>query len=281
MRNHISSLLLFLAALAVGCSDDDDASDFGPRFCALFKPCCDKAGLPGDQSTCRMLYGSARPTSKSLAEQCLTEYEALAKDPTFCDFSHDEPESCQKAFPESSGGKKPGESCDNGSDCAGDSTCDHDFDTDKGTCAAFVLVAEGAACIGERNGSSSSWSGDPQNNQITLCDYQAGLHCDAGTCKQRSALGQACSSAHDCVDGAYCPSGTCAARLTAGATCTGDWDECSEETYCVDSTKTCEPRRADGEACTDSDECQSESCSEGVCKYNPGLAGLALAFLCN
>lgn len=128
MRNRIGSLLLFLAALAVGCSDDDDASDFGPRFCALFKPCCDKAGLPGDQSTCRMLYGSARPTSKSLAEQCLTEYEALANDPTFCDFSHDEPESCQKAFPDGSGGKKPGETCDNGSDCAGDSTCDHDFD---------------------------------------------------------------------------------------------------------------------------------------------------------
>ncbi len=65
MRNRIGSLLLFLAALAVGCSDDDDASDFGPRFCALFKPCCDKAGLPGDQSTCRMLYGSARPTSRT------------------------------------------------------------------------------------------------------------------------------------------------------------------------------------------------------------------------
>lgn len=281
MLNRFGTLLLCLAALAaVGCSDDDD-DDFGPRFCALFKPCCAKAGMSGDQSTCKLLYGSAQASSDSLRDQCLKDYEVLAKDPAFCDFAHEEPESCQKAFPDSSGGKKPGQSCDNGSDCAGDATCDHDFDTDTGVCAAFVVVAEGAACIGERNGSSSSWSGDPQQNQITLCDYAAGQHCDAGTCKKRSELGQACSSAHGCVDGAYCPSGVCAARLAAGATCTGMSDECNAETYCVDSTKTCEPRRANGEACTSGDECLSESCSDGVCKYNPGLAGLALAFVCN
>jgi len=264
-----------------GCSWDDCSNEFAARFCALFKPCCAKAGMSGDQSTCKMLYGSARPTSQAAADQCLKDYEALASDPAFCDFSQPEPESCKKAFPESSSGKQPGAACSGGSDCAGDSTCDMNWETDQGTCAAFVLVPEGAACIGERSKSSSSWSGDPKQNQITLCDNDAGLVCSSNVCKQRSQVGQTCSSSHECVDGAYCLGDVCAQQLTAGSACSGMSDECSAETHCAAVSKTCEPRRADGEACAGDTECLSESCSEGVCKYNPGLAGLALGFVCN
>jgi len=276
-RLALGFAVLCMLALA-GCSEDD-SPDLGGRYCALFKPCCDKAGIPGDQSFCKMAFGSRQPTSDAAAEQCLKDYEALAKDPTFCDFTFDEPESCKKAFPEDTSGKKPGEPCTQSSDCAGDATCHHDFQTDKETCAAFVLAAEGQACIGERNGESSSWSGNPQNDQITLCDSKAGLICD-GTCKKPAAVGGSCGSTHDCAEGGYCKSGTCAARLATGATCTGYLDECNAEAYCVSASKTCEPRRPDGEACTDSNQCLSDYCSDGKCKYNAGVGGLALAFLC-
>lgn len=285
---RMSSRCLFLSGLfgltlsALGCSSDD-SNDFAERFCAVFKPCCVKAGMEGDQSFCRALYGSARPTSSALADQCLKEYEALAKEPSFCDFKTKSPESCDKAFPKSSSGgsKKPGASCTSSGECAGDATCDQDFSSDTGLCATFVLAAEGAACIGEKHGSARSWSGNAVDNQILLCDYDAGLHCSGQVCKKRAAVGQACSFSQDCVDAAYCSNDHCAPRLTAGSTCTGTTnDECDSTTYCVESTKTCEPRRADDESCTSDAECLSDNCDSGVCKYNPGLGGLALAFVC-
>lgn len=276
----LSAALTGLAlTVTVSCSSgsDDSSGNLGAQFCEVFRPCCVKAGMNGSQSTCRSLYGSL--PAGAAAEQCLKDYQEQAKDPAFCQFELPEPESCKSAFPDD-GGKKPGESCSSSSDCGGDGTCDKDLDTGKGTCAAFVVVGEGAACVGERNGTSSSWSGDAVNHQITLCDYAAGFHCDT-VCKKRPAIGEACTSSHDCVDGAYCSKSVCAAQLPAGATCSGFSDECNDQTYCVDSSKTCEPRRPDGEACDLNDQCLSDYCSDGVCKYNPGLGGLVLAFLCN
>lgn len=272
-------LLAGLVFVSAGCSSDGDSNEFGARFCELFAPCCAKAGMSGDQATCRYLYSSVPHTSA--ADQCLKDYQAQAKDPAFCDFTLPEPESCKQAFPDSSGTKKPGETCDGSSECAGDATCDMDFQTKKGVCAAFVLAAEGAACIGERNGSSSSWSGDPVQNQIALCDYAAGLHCEGDVCKKRAPIGQACTSSHGCLDGAYCESGMCAARLGVGSPCTGSSDQCDDKSHCGQTSKKCEARLADGQACAESDECLSDYCSDGKCKYNPGLAGLALAFVCN
>lgn len=284
-RRLIRLVSLFMAlaggAAVVGCSsDDDDSSGFADRICAVYAPCCAKAGLAGPQSSCRMMYGSVHPTDQALADQCLSDMEAQAQDPKFCDFELDEPESCQKAFPDGSGGtKQPGETCSEDEDCAGDAHCDG-FGSEPGKCAVFVVVPEGAACIGEKKGSGKSWSGDPQNDQITLCNYNDGLVCNTGKCAKRAAVGGSCSNASDCVDEAYCKSGACVARQTAGSACSGFGDECTLDTYCVDSSKTCEPRRPDGETCTEGDQCLSDYCSKGVCKHNSGMAGLVLMFMC-
>jgi hypothetical protein len=281
-------LLVGLTGLGLGlggCSSGDDSSDnYASRFCGLYQPCCAKAGMSGDQAFCKALYGSVQPKSKALADQCLKELEALAQEPDFCNFEFQQPASCDKAFPKqgSGGTKAPGSPCTHDSDCAGDATCETDFNSTQGTCAAFVVVGEGAACIGEKNGSSKSWSGSSQQNEITLCDYAAGMSCQSQVCKLRATAGGTCTSTHGCVDGTYCNNDTCTPQVATGGACTSTYgDECNSAAHCVDTTKTCEPRRADGESCTTDSECTSDLCSDGVCSYNPGLAGLLLGFVCS
>ena len=52
--------VLLGVTMIAGCASDDDDDEFAERFCAVFAPCCAKAGMNGDQSSCRMLYGSAQ-----------------------------------------------------------------------------------------------------------------------------------------------------------------------------------------------------------------------------
>ncbi len=274
--------VLLGVTMIAGCASDDDDDEFAERFCAVFAPCCAKAGMNGDQSSCRMLYGSARPSSKAAADQCLKDFEELGKDPAFCDFEYQNPDSCEKAFPDqaSNGTKLPGAKCSDDDECAGDASCWGQWEEGGGTCLAWVVVPEGAACVGVREKTGMTWSGEAQNNQVALCDGDAGFICSANVCKPRGGVGATCSSGGECVDGAYCDSGKCATKLTAGATCSGNYDECNPATHCAASSKTCEPRRPDGESCAEDSECSSDRCTDGLCKYNPGLGGLALGFVC-
>jgi hypothetical protein len=277
---------LGLSVVACSGSSSGDGSlggDYGARMCALYKPCCEKAGMGSStQSMCKAMMNSLPPpTSVSAADQCLKDYEELAKSPTFCYFTYQAPASCTEAWPEGkSGGKPPGSSCAHDDDCAGDADCHEDYDTHQKTCVVFVISAQGGACIGEKKGNSKWWSGNPKDNQILLCDYDAGLRCESGICTPRSQVGEPCSYAEDCVAGAYCLNQKCAAQLAPGAACSGTTDhECNAETYCSSANK-CEALHADGEACTDDKECYSDTCSANVCKYNPGLGAIALPLMC-
>lgn len=272
---------LGLALSVVGCSgDDDDSNPYASGLCDLYGSCCARAGKTKDTTLCQMAFSSA-PTNKAAAEQCLADMKELAKSPEFCDFEDAEPESCKQAFA-NPGTKDPGQACTDDDECGDGATCDTDFDTKQGVCVKYVIVPEGAACIGEQRGNMKSWSRDPVNNQILLCDFDAGMTCDSGVCEKRSEVGGPCSWIDDCVDGAYCLDQKCASQLATGAPCSGSVeDECNTGAYCEASTKKCEPRRPDNEACTDDQQCSSDFCEEGVCKYSPGLGGLVLLLVCS
>jgi hypothetical protein len=239
------------------------------------------------QQTCHFFYGQVPILDKGAAEQCLADYEKLAQSPTFCDVTEGEtPESCKKAFPKnsgSSGSKKPGETCESSSDCAGDATCDTPFSTSgpqSGVCVEFVLAPEGSACIGEKRGNAKSWSGDPANNQIVLCDHDAGLYCGDQKCTKLGQLGEACLGYSGCAEGAYCKSSVCEQKLATGAACPSYSDECNDAAFCAESTQICEPRVADGQSCQNNDECLSDYCDGTTCAKNVGLGGLVLGIFC-
>ncbi|MEZ4222278.1 MAG: hypothetical protein R3B13_15180 [Polyangiaceae bacterium] len=292
-RFLVASFLLAAPSLTA-CSSDDDgisSSEFASRYCALFKPCCAAAGFPDTgQQSCKFFFGAAPIRDKGAAEQCLREYEAQATQPGFCDLtSGTRPESCERAFPDSGqsggGSKKPGEACTWGAndDCAGDATCDTVGGADTGKCAAFVIVGDGAACIGVRSGNGSSWSGDAVNDQIALCDGDADFYCsNSNVCKKKSAVGQPCDGYEGCFDDGYCSSGQCVAKLATGSPCPNFSDRCNDAAYCSDTTQQCEPRAADGQSCSTGDECLSNHCdsSTKTCKKTTGIEGLVLGLVC-
>ncbi len=298
LARFASRSLLALASLACGaslfaCSSDDGgftSSEFASRYCALFKPCCADAGYPAsDQAGCRFFFGSVPIADEAAAKQCLADFEAQVNDPNFCDLTDGRPppDSCQKAFPPGSsvgGGKKPGAACESSSECVGDATCDRQNGfNEPGICAEFVVVAEGEACIGTKSGQSKGWSGDPVNNQIALCDHDAGFHCQGGTtrvCAKRAQIGETCSGGDSaCVDGAHCK-GTCVQDIATGSACPTFSDKCNEAAFCADSTKVCEPKLDDGKACDRARECLSGFCDNKTCAKNPGFGNLVLGLVC-
>lgn len=284
-----SSLLLMPSLVACSSDDGISSSEFASRFCNLYKPCCAAAGFPDTgQQSCHFLYGAVPIRDKAAAEQCLSEYEQRAKQPGFCDLSGDDrPESCERAFPDnsSSGTKKPGAACEWGAndDCAGDATCDTDAGAATGTCAAFVVVGDGEACIGVRSGKGSSWSGNAVNDQITLCDGDADFYCsNDAVCRKKSPVGDACFGYDGCLSDGYCLADKCVAKLATGSPCPDFSDQCTDDAFCAESTKVCEPRFADGKSCSNSKECLSSYCDYDTktCEKSLGLEGLALGLVC-
>ncbi|MFO0569001.1 MAG: hypothetical protein U0263_25305 [Polyangiaceae bacterium] len=279
---------------SVACSSGSDSgegsSDFGVRYCALFEPCCQAAGMPTTLQSCHFLFGSAVAKDQKAAEDCIKQYETWAKEPDWCQtFStKPRPESCKVAYPEgtSQGKKKLGEACQGASDCAGnaqgDVECHHDFDSGKDYCRLVRAAAIGEACIGTQQGSISVYEGTPPAGatEVAICKADAGAYCKQGTCAAREALGGACSGFASCAgDDTYCAS-TCKPKVGGGGSCSDGSDACTDDTYCPSvSNPVCTARVADGTSCGVNDECTSHYC-DGTCKPNPGLGGLALFALC-
>jgi hypothetical protein len=63
--------------------------------------------------------------------------------------------------------------------------------------------------------------------------------------------------------GASCSGGVCEAFPAPGETC--DRGLCDRSSYCDRSTDLCVAARPRGEACTNGIECETRSCSEGIC----------------
>lgn len=129
-----------------------------------------------------------------------------------------------------------GDSCESASDCTLTTWCDPD-----GKCAA--PGGAGAAC---------------EEDSLNTC--KLGTGCVSGACRaaalENARAGEPCLFDHSCVAGNECKESICAP--TEGE-CSAD-SHCADGQYCDDGT--CQPRLADGNACTSDRQCQSASCSD-------------------
>lgn len=292
MRARIVSVLFVGAWLSgvVACSDDSGAGnkdDFIAKLCAEYMGCCKAAGRPSDGAQCRAFYGAfSSPGSydQGAADACLTEVRARQDQ---CDSSSASAPSCGKVF-SSNGTKKPGEACEDNTDCvapaSGEVECVSDFSAGATTrqCQEQLPGSEGSTpCLGTRDGDSTSYSGvDGLPATGYICDKADGLACNGqtDTCERLAAVGEACVSTAQCVRAAYCDfaGGQCKAQQALGAGCTSE-EQCAEPSYCDSESKTCAALRAIGDACTSDAQCDKDDCTNGKCGAGNDLA---LTFLC-
>ncbi len=257
---RLGAALALSLATVVACGSDDDegltSAQFASEYCALYRPCCQQAGLPVTQQGCNFLFGYIPIQDKAAAQQCLDEWKARAQSPNFCKLENDaNPESCQRAFPQGmgpgqrSGTAPPGATCEFDSDCApssrGEVSCTFG---EPSICQVQVLAKEGEACAGTRNGTFTVFTPDATAAEIGICSRQEGLYCDGGSCKAGLPLGSACQTSVECGNG-RCNQGVCEARVPEGG------------------------------ACMESDQCVTNYCNDDKCG-TPSLGGLGLALFC-
>ncbi len=297
MRTGIGASILLGGLIAIGCSGGSDSSssngNFGERYCGLFRPCCDKAGLPvTNQQACKLLFGSAQAKDQAAAEECISQYEAWAQEADWCDTFANKPRpaSCEKAYPEqpSNGTKKPGETCSASDDCAasskGEVECYSDFSgTGNHYCRVVVNAESGGACVGTRSDNITVYEGNTSGAlELAICDRADGLFCDSGTCVPVVSEGGTCTSSFSCAgDTLYCGSGTCQAKVGVGSSCQASSSACADEAYCDFSTQICQARLPDGSSCTSLEQCQSSYCDGNVCAQFNGFGDLTLSIFCN
>ncbi len=283
--------------LAPGCSSSDStgpgtsSSQFGERYCALFKPCCTKAGLPTTQDGCRLLFGSAVAKDQAAADACLAQYEAWGQEPDWCETFAQKPRpaSCEKAYPETGntgGTKKPGETCSFSSDCApstkGSVDCYHDTGSGQDYCRVLVSGSAGSPCSGTRKGNLIIFDSTSSSGlEVTVCDRADGVYCENASCTALVDLGGACSGSLACAgDDTYC-STTCKAKVAAGASCSDSSQACQKGAYCDFDTQVCLATLANGAACTSNQQCESAYCeSPGTCSASGSVGNLGLSFFC-
>lgn len=292
MRAAITAGVFGMVLAAIGCGDSeaDTKDEFIAQLCAEFADCCVAVGRPGDGAQCRAFYGaflsSTSGYDQAAADACLDEFRALGSGK--CDSASRSTPSCNKVFVSSGGTAKPGEACEDDSDCAppaaGEVECVSNFvgDATVQQCQVRLPGTEGSApCVGtvEGNLTVSVGGGDDIPAQGYLCDVADGLSCDSqsGACQALGEVGEACSGGqYACVPSAYCDftDRMCKASLAVGAACQG-FDECVEGASCDTTTGTCVALLAAGEACSSYSDCASGNCVNQKCEASDDL-GLVL-----
>lgn len=284
----------------------DFVSSYAQIFCSAYQPCCVKAGLKGDASTCRTFITAFLGSSVSstgydpaAGQACLKVIQDTIAKNDICVDGPDDPAidaACDKVISGKGGGgsKKPGETCSEDSDCAaapqGDVQCRSYFTSGAETriCQVELDGKQGdAPCLGTRDGNTTYYSGssgsEPPPAQGYICNKKDGLQCDSMSkaCAKIAAVGEKCSSSDGCVATAYCDKGECAAKKAVGSDCTSSFNgECDDTSYCdTMTTKKCVARIADGAACKTSDECLSDRCVNSLCEKK-GADDLGTALLC-
>lgn len=275
-----------LIASACGSSGGSGASgsaDLAAKYCALYAPCCKAVGVPGNGQACRAFFGALPAPDPAVAQQCVDDLTALAKDPGFCHFETPQPASCAKAYPQSTSGgtKKPGETCTTSSDCApqasGDATCGA-----SSTCQVRLHATAGDACVGTVDGNLTVTTGDTTGTSLALCFRSDGVFCDgSGVCQPLVAVGGACADYGACADTAFCDSGTCASRAAVGSACTST-DGCVDGAYCdAFPSGTCQTKLAEGAPCDLDEQCTTSYCdSTAMTCQKSHIGDLALLFFC-
>ncbi|HEY1549715.1 MAG TPA: Dickkopf N-terminal cysteine-rich domain-containing protein [Kofleriaceae bacterium] len=208
----------------------------GGSACALDEECisqvcdipsCELACCPG---TC---VGSNAPAPLATGSACSDDEQCIAGD--YCDFQSGE---CQPYI-------------------AAGSACTDSFACALGYgCAGTPLICKalpgtGAAC--------------PDN----VC-ANVGEHCGSGgTCIKDGLPGDSCATGSDCSEFFPCDASTlkCKQAPGLGEPCTGDCFAAG--TFCTDAlgsaSPVCAPAGSDGATCTETNQCLSSHCDNGVC----------------
>lgn len=286
-----------LVALSVACSakvDDGDGTgapvaadkaSFIDQVCQAFSPCCTKAGRTPAMDECKALYTSvlaAQTYDPAKGGACLADLKKLAGTDSFCSGAGPDSSACEGVF-QSSGTKKPGETCTKNDECApsteGSVECASLY-TSAGAeirkCQVQVAGKLGdTPCVGTVDGDTTSFSSSGTATDVPakgyLCDVKNGIFCDSasGACKAVGKIGDACGGfdSYACGKDGFCDTATskCVAKRTAGQPCSGSWNECVATAWCDSAAKTCADKKADGSACEGSQECKSDNCKAGKC----------------
>jgi hypothetical protein len=277
----------------VGGGGGGSVTEFFGKFCDIYRPCCQAAGLRSDGQQCRVVYGALVPPTgfnAAAGETCLNATRAAASQPGFCEGSVPEVVECSRVF-QSASGKAPGEACTEDVDCApsaeGAVNCESDFSgaAEIRQCQVEIRGTPGSGpCIWTVDGNLrySSGSGDGIVPRGYACYVIDGLRCDevTDTCVALKPVGATCGASDECVKGAFCDeTSKCAMRRAPGGACNGSDGQCAATAYCSEATLMCAARQATGTSCTDDAQCMSGSCVNSACEAGSGN-NLALAFLC-
>ena len=235
---------------------DAYAQDLTDLICSDLGTCCIDSGLVFDRDGCREngLEGPrAAHVDAVAADQCL---EGVAMVLASCGGSDlSTAVACARAR---YGDQVPGEACDAAWECAR-APGSRGFALCEGACVQVTIGGDGDACA-------------RTDFELFVCGE--GLACVGGVCAPPLAAGEQCDpNAPSCDEGLTCarreqPSGgftalMCVSAIGTPCSVTGG---CPEGLGCNPLRCTCEPLRAEGEACDDDTQCSSALCIGNTCR---------------
>jgi hypothetical protein len=252
--------------------------------CNILVPCCDTAGFSTDAASCQKQF-MTECQNDILKQPAGTTYDAKSagvclaaigasvqncaekKDASLASSQ----KSCDHIFV---GSTPVGGSCGSSSECAppanGSVTCLHTGGSATGVCTVTTEVPAGEACGTSATvtcASDAHCKFDPSSSKMT--------------CVPRAAVGQACDPLdfESCQDGLTCDtSKTCAMPHAIGEACNSvGLSPCNTSGFCDSTTNTCLAKKANGESCTTSGQCQSGRCHSNVCAVDT----IATADICD
>ncbi|MCC6217547.1 MAG: hypothetical protein IT376_22000 [Polyangiaceae bacterium] len=231
---------------------------------------CDGAGTCSNASSVPCAAGYACLSASVCATSCTDDTQCAAG--YFCGAGN----ACVPAQP-------TGATCDRARQCANAYCVD-------GYCCNGQCAGTCQACSAAKTGSANGTCApvqpatDPDNEcaatpQATCqengaCDgagackkWAFGTSCGSSSCVGAVQTGQVCDGSGTCTNGqsVSCAVGyVCATATSCATSCTGD-AQCAALYYCRTSDSTCQPRQANGAACSTGTQCTSGSCVDGVC----------------
>jgi hypothetical protein len=112
----LTALLPYFLLLAAACGKSD-AENFADSYCAEVAKCCTQAGLSSNGQMCHMLF-SGGSYNATAGQACLNDMKAKVAAGTFCS-DNETSTACNQVYSTgASGNKKPGDTCEQNSDCA-------------------------------------------------------------------------------------------------------------------------------------------------------------------
>lgn len=159
-----------------------------------------------------------------------------------------------------------GGSCQRDDDCAphpeGRTACDTNTPEPSFTCVLPTVSDVEGPCL-QRD----------DDHRLYIC--RDGFTCDASKrCSPLLGLGYECGFGPgwgECNVSYFCIRGICRGRPGIGGPCEPTIPNvCGTEAFCNSESGTCEKLLADGESCSDSEQCQSRRC-QGTCQPRIGL----------